>query len=354
MKHKIFIRVDSSTNIGTGHVIRCLALAKLLKERFLVSFICRNLTGNICNYIENNGFKVFLISGNYETSRDVNDDSESTMKILEKNGGESNLLIIDHYGLGKDWESKIHPLVNKIVVIDDLANREHCSDLLIDQNLYENMEKRYENLVSKNCVKLLGPQYALLRTEFKMAKKRNLKQKNSLNSILISFGGSDPSNETEKVLKAIQFLDLKEILINVIAGFSNPNKISLKNLCSKIPNTFYYDQVDDISQFMIEADLAIGGGGSTMWERCCLGLPAIVSILAENQRLASETLANKGCIINLGIAKLLSYKDYVDAIKKIDSKTLSMMSKNCMSLVDGEGTTRVANEIFSLLEKKNA
>jgi len=335
-------------------VIRCLALAKLLKDRFLVSFICRNLTGNICNYIEKNGFKVFLISGNYETSRDVNDDSESTMKILEKNGGESNLLIIDHYGLGKDWESKIHPLVNKIVVIDDLANREHCSDLLIDQNLYENMEKRYENLVSKNCVKLLGPQYALLRTEIKMAKKRNLKQKNSLNSILISFGGSDPSNETEKVLKAIQFLDLKEILINVIAGFSNPNKISLKNLCSKIPNTFYYDQVDDISQFMIEADLAIGGGGSTMWERCCLGLPAIVSILAENQRLASETLANKGCIINLGIAKSLSYKDYVDAIKKIDSKTLSMMSKNCMILVDGEGTTRVANEIFSLLEKKNA
>ena len=196
----IFFRVDSSFNIGFGHLNRCLILAEIFKKRKIkVHFICKNLKGNLTNKIKFRGYNLHLIknvkNSNYE-------DYLNTKKILEKFKNETCYLVIDNYRWDEKYEQKIRFLVEKIIVIDDLANRKHDCDLIIDQNLYSKFERRYDNLVPKNCHKLLGPKYVLLRKEFLTSKKKT--QINSTNKIFVSFGGQDISNQTVKVLAAIK------------------------------------------------------------------------------------------------------------------------------------------------------
>jgi UDP-2,4-diacetamido-2,4,6-trideoxy-beta-L-altropyranose hydrolase len=208
------------------------------------------------------------------------------------------------------------------------------------------MKERYTKLVPKKCLQLLGPKFALLRPEFKNARKK-LKRKHKLRRILVSFGGSDPTNQTSKVLRAIMFLDSR-YEIDVVVGNSNPYRRSIKHLCSSIPSVSFHYHVNDVAKFMANADLAVGGGGSMTWERCCLGLPTIVAILSENQRLLTEEVAKIGCVINLGQASYLNTEDYTNAIKRINLKMLQKMSKRCLFLVDGNGTRRVTSKIFQL------
>lgn len=350
----LFIRADAGTKIGTGHVMRCFALAESLKRKFNdVFFVSNQIAGNLSDFLEKKGFKAYCIRGythiegnklRYsEKKRILESDAEQCIEIIKSHPDKKSWLIIDHYGIDEIWEKKFCPYVEKIIVIDDLANRRHDCDLLVEQNLYRNMNSRYEKLIPPKCVLLLGPKYALLRSEFKKNRKK-LKRKNTLRRLLISFGGSDLTNETSKVLHAVKFLKPK-CKIDVVAGNANKNKNSIKRLCDNIPSASFYCQIDNIAELMANADLAIGGGGSMTWERCCMGLPAIVSILSENQRELTEEVARIGCVINLGWANSLTPLDYVKAIKSLNNETLRKMSRQCLELVDGEGSCRVANEI---------
>lgn len=336
------IRVDSSTKLGGGHLMRCFSIAENLKRKNIkVLFICRELPGNLCKFIESRGYKVSYLPNN---SFSLKNDAKQTIKVINQCKETIHWLLVDSYYIDKKWESTLRSFVNNIIVIDDLANRQHDCDLLIDHNLYENMEKRYENLLVQNCKKLLGPRYALLRPEFKEVRKTAKKRDGSVQRILVSFGTSDPMNETAKVLKAINSLHLS-ISVDVVVGLSNPNKKIIKKLCATSSNTLYHHQIDNIATLMNSADLSIGGGGSTTWERCCLGLPSLVSILSEDQLELTEVAAKNGYVINMGWANSLSTKNYINAIKNLDPKTLVIMSKKGMQLVDGNGTLRVANEI---------
>lgn len=304
----IVFRVDSSSQIGSGHLMRCLTLANQLKDRYEIVFISRDLEGNLNELVHKNGVELICLSRatsggdlkGYEQGLTVTQevDAEETKSIVKNY--KVKVLIVDSYAIDEKWESFIRPYVEKIMVIDDLANRKHDCDILLDQNYYENMETRYDGLVPSHCKLLLGPQYALLREEFYEAGK-NIRQRNgSINNILVFFGGSDLTNETMKALRAIEKLPFQNIIINVIVGGSNPHKQIIKDFCSQHINMKYHCQIDYIAKLMNEADLAIGAGGATTWERCFLGLPTIVVAIAENQIVGTEYCHRQKIISYIG------------------------------------------------------
>ena len=349
-RNKIFIRVDSGVEIGAGHAMRCLSLAQALKKmNFELCFISKKTGGNISKLFTDKGFRVYYIQDNNSKLKKreiVKNDATQTAKIIIKHQTKSSWILVDHYDLDFQWEKSLRKYVNKIIVIDDLA-RKHDSDLLLDQNYNENLKTRYNQLVPRKCVKLLGPKYALLRNEFSILRKM-VKPRKNFKRILISFGGSDPTNETGKVLSAIKILKTKKQFlkeVNVVISGSDKNKDRIKQLCNSIPNAKFYQNVYKIGKLMYKADLAVGAGGSSTWERFCLGLPTIVSIVADHQQETTEALAKKECLINVGLAKNLSVKKYVEIFENLDIKKLRSISKNSLKIVDGNGSFRVAKKI---------
>ncbi|MUG97023.1 UDP-2,4-diacetamido-2,4,6-trideoxy-beta-L-altropyranose hydrolase [Scytonema sp. UIC 10036] len=325
-------RVDSSIEIGTGHLMRCLTLADALCQRGNnVTFICRNFSGNLSNLLEKKGFEVHLLptttallnehqqrrtyeqwlGGSWET------DVEQTKAILDKKQQDINWLIVDHYSLDYRWESQLRPYVQKLMVIDDLADRHHDCDLLLDQNLYENFEIRYNDLVPSYCQKFLGLQYLLLRQEFIEARRTLRQRDGNVKRILVFFGGSDPMNETAKALKAIQLLNRPDIAVDVVVGASHQQQEEIRQLCNAIPNTTFYCQVNQMADLMAKADLALAAGGTNTWERCFLELPTITLAIATNQLEPLTAIATKGVIRNLGWCKNINVRDLCDEIKRL-------------------------------------
>ncbi len=367
---KVFIRADVSTQIGTGHIMRCLTLAGDLKQLGMeVSFISRVLPGDLNDFVEDKGFIVHRLYGEVDSvmgywewlGQNWLEDAEKTKEIILNQAEvqsdignvntenerlkkepllteslfnkssqiveevfsksdtimewDSNInLIVDSYALDYKWEKFLRPYINKIMVIDDLANRTHDCDLLLDQNYYRELEHRYDGLVPSTCRKLLGPEYALLRPEFHQAKKTLRKRDGKIRRILVFFGGSDPTNETKKALQAIKLLNRPEIAVDVVVGAANPHREEIKQICNKMPNTTYYCQVEDMAELMAAADLAIGAGGATTWERLYLELPTIAIAVAENQVETLEALGETGLVKFLGRTGTFSYNKIKEEI----------------------------------------
>ena len=222
----LVIRVDSSTRIGSGHLMRCRTLAEELKERGAdVHFVCRRHSGNL-NELLRDTFSVYeLPSPSIDTHNVADDDYAAWLGIIQEEdaadtiatlqGWRPDWLVVDHYSLDKRWETALRPYVRRIMVIDDLANRTHDCDLLLDQNFYLGMENRYNNLVPSHCQLLLGPKYALLRPEFRKARKTLRIRDGKVQRIFVFFGGTDPTNETTKVIQALKTLEL-EFIVDVV------------------------------------------------------------------------------------------------------------------------------------------
>ncbi|MGE7910997.1 UDP-2,4-diacetamido-2,4,6-trideoxy-beta-L-altropyranose hydrolase [Lysinibacillus xylanilyticus] len=303
-----FIRVDASIEIGTGHVMRCLTFAhQLKKEGMLVAFICRGTEGDCIELIEKQGFHVYKLT-NYKGSlwTYVADhwekDVKETIDVLRQHNVKK--LIIDHYSIDIKWEQAARAFTKEIIIIDDLANRQHDCDILLDQNFYLNMETRYKGLVPYATKMLLGPAHVLLREEFMEARGRIKPFNGKVERLFIFFGGSDPTNETEKVLLAIKpIIDQSEILVDVVVGNSNPNRVKIKQLCNKIENAHYHCQIDNIAELMAQADLAIGAGGATILERIFLQLPSIIIVVADNQLQTTLDVCSTGSAKYIGKSK---------------------------------------------------
>lgn len=325
----IFFRVDASVEIGSGHVMRCLTLADLLKnEQVSISFICRKTEGHMAELIKQRGYQVIMLD--YEPFDMQHDVKLMVNQTIDQ---QIDLLIIDHYGIDFEWEKEIRPYVKKILIIDDLANRRHDCDVLLDQNFFLHMDRRYEGLVPKNCQLLLGPKYLLLRKEFYEVEKRS---RTEVKRIFVFFGGSDPTDETTKALHALRQLELKDIEIDVVVGVSNPKREEIERLCVEIGARFHC-QVDNIAHFMAQADLALGAGGVTMWERCFVGLPSLVTIVAENQRNSTEDAAKVGAIELLGWHEDVTFETYLTGIKKV------LQSRDKRLLMQEKGYELVGN-----------
>lgn len=328
---QIVIRADASDQIGSGHIMRCLTLADILRERGAeVYFVCRELPGHLGAVLKDKGYLVHWLSASgTEIIRNPNRTSHSawlgtSWEIDAKQTQEwlmtlqeVDWLIVDHYALDLAWELQLQPLVKRIIVIDDLADRPHECDLLLDQNLYRNMNQRYIGLVPKRCRLLLGPRYALLRSEFIEA-RNNLRQRDGVvRRILVFFSGSDPSNETIKALRTIQLLERPDIIVDVVVGSSNQHKLEIEESCAKLPNTNFYCQISNMADLMERSDLAIGGCGVSALERCAVALPTLVIALARNQQLIAENLMSIGAIDYIGIIQENIYEKLLIKLREI-------------------------------------
>lgn len=299
------IRADASIEIGTGHVMRSLALADYLHERGAeVTFISRRLSGHVAELIENKGFEVKLLKPD-NVGFSLKRDAEETTRIVEGLGG-CDCLIVDNYLLNAKWERAVRGVTKRLFVTDDLA-RVHDCDGLLDQNFHIQMERRYEGRVPAECKLFLGPEYALLRREFE-EERRHLSPKNGeIRRILVNFGGSDANDATSIAIEACnEVFAGKHVEIIVVAGVANPHKDKLTRLCSTIssPLFVYHEQVFNMAKLMRESDLAIGAGGSSHWERCFLGLPALVITTAANQVEITRAVAFRGACVYVGDAEM--------------------------------------------------
>ena len=327
------IRADASTSIGSGHVMRCLTLAHRLKKEknAKVVFVMRDLPGNLIDVVEKQGFAVLkLPPANHKYSLNgyglwltvpMEVDAQQNIEILQHYLQEydcdvADRLIVDSYALDEQWELMLRPYCKEIMVIDDLANRRHECDILLDQNFYLNKDVRYAGLVPEHCKMLLGPEHALLREEFHEAKKHLRKRDGNIKNILVFYGGSDLTNETEKAIKALVQLHDEgyNFTADIITGVSNSRREKIKKLCSKYRFLQYYCQVSNMAEFMNKADLMLGAGGSTTWERLYMELPALVTAVAENQIQGCEDCSQAGLIDYIGESEKVTVDVIVNAL----------------------------------------
>ncbi|MDR3602248.1 MAG: UDP-2,4-diacetamido-2,4,6-trideoxy-beta-L-altropyranose hydrolase [Desulfosporosinus sp.] len=363
----IVIRADASQSIGSGHIMRCLTLAERLKVMGAkVSFVCRDFPGNLSEYIRIHGFEVHLLPRDEACDLALRrpeqawiettwkSDAEQTMGVLKKYGRMIDWLIVDHYGIDRHWQSRLRGGVCQIMVIDDLANRHHDCDVLLDQNYYHNAADRYHGLIPKGCLLLLGPQYLLLRDEFYKVRQGMKTRTGEVSNILVFYGGSDTTNETEKCLTGLSNYIGSKLEVNVVTGQSNPNKARIKDICSSMPNINYHCQVSNIAELMNKADLAFGAGGSTMWERCFLGLPSIVTVTAENQMETTQAVSELGAIWNLGWYEKVT-KDSLGKVAEefiMGTSKLIHLQKKALNLVKGTGASGIAQLLKAVFQRR--
>lgn len=360
---RIIFRTDSSNTIGSGHLMRCLTLAaRLQKEGSSVTFICRRLIGNLIQLVGKKGFETFTLpffettsndpvnQGKCEKSPDVNreTDVDQCREIINKSGP-VDWIIVDHYGLDYQWEKAMRPFSDNIMVIDDLANRRHDCDLLLDQNLFDHFENRYDDLVPGKCLKLLGPRYTMLRPEFLRHRDKLRRRNGRIERILIFLGAADSNGITAIALEAVGMLGRPDLTVDVVVGDCNPNSDSIREFCQTIPGGNFHRQVDNMADLMAAADIAIGAGGSTTWERCCLGLPTFFIATTDNEIEVSQTCDRAGIGKYLGSYGEISSQLICDELAGIMEKpeTLRLWGENAARLVDGQGIERVCQSISS-------
>ena len=358
----IYFRVDSSDEIGGGHISRCLSLAKILRETNLVKFICREHVGNHIPLVESAGFYVHRLPYNSnffvkKNKRDLylnwlgenkTEDARQTSFILEKNHADK-ILIVDHYFIDDEWENFLLPYVSHTVVIDDLKNRPHICSLLVDQNISNYTDGGYLGLVQPDTKLLIGPHYALLSEEYRL-----LHEKNSIIdfyktplTIFVYFGSADHWNLTFQTIQALQGLICN---LRVVIGENNPNKEIITRMAKTRGLTEIFNQQNSLASIMAGTQLAIGASGTTALERMCLGIPSVVITVAENQVDIAEKLERNELIFNIGHYTQFSAIKFRAFIEKLinNRDELENMSNRAKKYVDGKGTIRVASEIRSL------
>ena len=357
----ILIRCDASLSIGSGHVLRCRALARELHRRgAVVTFLCRRQAGDLIALLEQE-FAVLslpelpLLDCEGLAGRDLYQawlgcsQEQDVADCLEVLGlaGLSNLdwLVVDHYGLDASWESQIlkgqaGKAQPKLFVIDDLANRPHKSDLLLDQNFFgESTEHRYERLLPPHCRQLLGPHYALLGPEYAQLHPL-LPERRELHRLLVFFGGVDPDNLTGRTLEALRDPALAHLAVDVVIGRQSVHRQAVEDLVSKRPLTTLHDPLPSLAGLITRADLAIGAGGATTWERACLKLPSLVIAIAENQLPFAEALHKAGHLQLVGEAATVSAERIRSAL--LTWVAGARLQDTGCDLTDGMGALRLA------------
>lgn len=358
----IGFRADASIQIGTGHVMRCLTLADALRERGVQTlFFCRSQLGNLIGIIRQHHHEVVVLpdlsqmceppAGGriYEAwlGTDWATDAAATCAAI----GPLVLdwLVVDHYSLDIHWEQALRSHCKHLMVIDDLADRLHDCDVLLDQNLGRSGDD-YRSLVSKRTKLLTGPQFALLRPEFARLRPESLERRLNpiLKQLLITMGGTDKDNATGKVLNALQRCQLPEDLhITVVMGSKAPwlAHVRAQAALMRWPVQVLAG-VSDMARLMVESDLAIGASGGTAWERCCIGLPSLVLVVADNQMPGAVALQNIGASFVIehvhGIETILN-KLCTSADKQ---ECLIRLSQSAAQVTDGNGVVRICEELM--------
>ncbi|WP_128694887.1 UDP-2,4-diacetamido-2,4,6-trideoxy-beta-L-altropyranose hydrolase [Methanoculleus taiwanensis] len=357
---RVVFRADASQTIGTGHVIRCLTLAGALSAKGAeILFICREHEGHLCDLIEERGFAVYRLPAPADgftveatpahaplLGATWQEDAGETSAAITTLGTEPDWLVVDHYALDHRWERALRPLVGRIFVIDDLADRTHDCDLLLDQNLVADLHTRYTGRVPADCSLLLGPEYAMLQPMYAELHERVPPREGFIRRILISFGGADSDNLTGVALAAFSSLNRPDIEVDVVISDASPHAPAIQNHVAGHANIHVHGSLPTLAPLMVKADLAIGAAGATTWERLCLGLPAVVVTLAENQRPIAEKLHKEGLVRWLGHTDTVSEQSIRDVLAElVESDSDGSWSLRCHRIVDGKGADRIATVV---------
>ncbi len=361
----IVFRTDASLDIGTGHVMRCLTLADALRKHGAsCRFVCRAHPGNLLDVIRQQGFEAHALPIAVEQPRrqdtlaklrptyapwlgaDWTVDLQQTLDVLGDRSVE--WLVVDHYALDARWERGLRSACRHLMVIDDLADRPHECDLLLDQNLGRTRAE-YANLVQAGCKVLASPKYALLRPEFAALRPYSLARSESshVRHLLITLGGVDKSNLTTSVLDGLMDCPLpSDCHITVVMGPHAPWLEHVRDRVERMPwVTELKVNACNMAKLMADSDLAIGAAGTTAWERCCLALPTLTAVLADNQQEGASALQAAGAVLLLGNRIPVARELRAKLPLLLAPNTRAKMRKACQSITDGAGTGRLVMEL---------
>jgi UDP-2,4-diacetamido-2,4,6-trideoxy-beta-L-altropyranose hydrolase len=331
--------------------MRCLTLAQMARVRGAqVVFISREGPGDLCDVIAARGFAVRRLP--QRSGADAvgwREDAAECSAILDAHERTLDLLVVDHYLLDARWESALRSYTKRILVLDDLADRPHECDVLLDQNLHDTADDRYGTLVPPGTRVFVGPRFALLRPEFDSVRPR-LRDR-GVGRTLVFLGGSDPTLETLKLVAAFRTLADAAPFTTIVLGKQHAAPGAVVEAASHRQNLKIVTHTDEMAQLTAEADLGVGTCGGAAWERCLLGLPALVVVTAENQRDDARILHSLGAVCNLGDAQDVSTQTWAGEIRGLmDSpRTLLSMSQAALRVMQGrpEATRAFEAAVFA-------
>lgn len=351
---KVAFRVDASLQIGSGHVMRCLTLANALRQRgYDCCFVTRLHKGNLVDLIVRQGHRVAALPAVHAQLPDRHDDytawlgtswqddaTQTASRLAEET---PDWLIVDHYALDHRWQARLRLSCERLMVIDDLANRAHDCDLLLDQNLGRAPES-YSGLTNADTIVLAGPAHALLRPDFVAWRGRSLARRVSprCETVLITMGGVDLDGVAGQVLAVLNELPTPgDMHVIVVTSARSPRFEQLRSQASRCrwPVAILAD-IDNMAELMARSDLAIGAAGGTAWERCALGLPSIVLAIADNQKPGAAALKFAGAAwVATGMTEVCELMQSI--LSEKGPALLQRVGATAASLTDGEGVSRV-------------
>jgi UDP-2,4-diacetamido-2,4,6-trideoxy-beta-L-altropyranose hydrolase len=356
----VAIRVDSGAHIGGGHLLRCMTLAHELKRLGAsVFFVSREHPGHLLPMLDEAGYIVHRLPAPQPTGLKQADhvawlgvaqtqDAMDTVSMLR--GQHIDWLVVDHYAIDAEWEKLVRGAVaGCVMVIDDLADRTHDAVLLLDQNYFgADTAGRYDQRIPVDCDRLLGPRYALLQSYYKRLREALRRRSGTVERVLVYFGMHDPTRATLKVLQALSRPEFLRIAIDVVVG-NDPALLSEVRLAARNrPGITLHETMPSLAELMASADLAIGAGGATTWERACLGVPAIVATIADNQVGLSSALAAEGFIALVGRSAAMSSQSWYVVLRQLlsEPERVVTLGNRAHELTDGFGAARVARHML--------
>lgn len=340
----VVFRADASSVNGIGHIMRCLTLAHALRNRFdRCMFVCSDGDDAI-ELIQEAGFDVLAIA----SAADPEEQAAETAAAARSAGVScADWLVVDHYGLDSRYEFAARGFARRVAVIDDLGDRAHDCELLLDQNLRIGTVDPYRALVPQGCAVLLGPRFALVRPEFATHAAARGTRDGSVRRILIFFGGGDSTALTAKALRALLSVGATNLAVDVVVSRAYPSGAAVEALAQRLPGARLHEHVTDMAALMARADLMLGAGGSTAWERCVLGLPSITVTVADNQSTPTLALAERGATVFPGTAKDVTEEALAALVVSLlsDRERVANIGRSARTVTDGRGAALVASAL---------
>ncbi|MEL7388151.1 MAG: UDP-2,4-diacetamido-2,4,6-trideoxy-beta-L-altropyranose hydrolase [Pseudomonadota bacterium] len=350
---RVAIRADASTSIGTGHIFRSIAIFEGWRNQGgECLFVCQDVPGNMIGYLSWVGFDVLAI----RQTADQRDDAAAFCDAVQQWGG-ADAVWVDHYGLDATWENELQSAVQVVGAMDDLANRSHACDLLVDSSHGTDERHLYDGLLQKqDSLCLIGPAYVALRKEFAEYKQEMPFHPSRAKNVVVTLGGNDPLDASNLVLNAIDCSELSDIAFRLTVGSANSRAEELLARAETLQNVTALYQHEDMVGLMAWGDLCIGAGGTTSWERCYMGLATLGLTLAENQSAFMTRLEQLGVARSVGWADRISVSDLraeiVDAV--CDRAWRMKASTIGLELIDGQGAKRIIDAIVAMVHRRVA
>lgn len=363
---EVVFRTDASIRIGTGHVMRCLNLADALAARGAVCrFICKEHSGHLLDSIQRRGYRTDAIpvradQVHPEEVRPAHaewlggawyTDADSTLAAI--GAKPADWVVVDHYALDAPWEGRVRDHCRHLMVIDDLADREHECEILLDQN-FGRKPSDYRDKVPERCQTLIGPMFALIAPDFARIRSQALARRDQarLQHILVAMGGVDADNFTSQVLQTLSHCrPVPGLRVTVLMGAVSPWLDTVRDLAARMPwPTEVLAGVSHVAQLMCDSDAAVGAVGGMAWERCCLGLPTVAVALADNQRPAASALHKAEAVLLCDAGGEFQQQLHSALESLADPGLLRNLSRASSVITDGSGCGRVVEQ---LLERAN-